>query len=530
MTMQQLPTPYIFEIDTPLIIFNRRLLQPKSITEADNNYALFYDKKYSIEEIITPKNLESLYFRHNKDFVEDFQQRFMQSYSHEGFISTRELSERLRNNKSLSLIVEKVLPILTEEDLTGRIGNILREDEERQRSSGTRQRQSQQHQEQEETNISTTELPRSVLREIEHMKQRMIQKIEQEYEGSSISVDDHEDELSDRINELLNPTAGFSRDDCFSRLNEDSVLKEFLGNNNLMMIDDKVYSLDTYKNFLSYFERGFSATFFNQTQRIAATRIPDEVIEIIDQNKQNIDHKYFSRIRNKIRSSHLKINNKHYQPKHWGQKEELVSRYKTLLEKKMKIEAVKHGEFQTAEIYRLAQEKERLESLANRQSYERNYAGFIRHSNEYYVYIKTPPYALFSPHVTDSRKRYVPFEPAQIGVRVRYHGGRGRGAFEVSKPVIMHSYRHPFLGDARAFNEICLGDFSRSQMEALDRLQPEKKIIALLGQGKKTLMMGYRTGSNPYPSEHLYKRSWSTWLTKEEVEQRGLIVLNEFRR
>ena len=54
----------------------------------------------------------------------------------------------------------------------------------------------------------------------------------------------------------------------------------------------------------------------------------------------------------------------------------------------------------------------------------------------------------------------------------------------------------------------------------------EQKVLTLLSQAKKTLMMGYRTGRNPYIK--LHKENWRNWLTKEEVEARGLVCLNEF--
>ena len=58
----------------------------------------------------------------------------------------------------------------------------------------------------------------------------------------------------------------------------------------------------------------------------------------------------------------------------------------------------------------------------------------------------------------------------------------------------MNGYKHPFCSNASANCGICLGEWSGS----INHLTPAQKVVALLSQGKKTLMMGYRSGSNPH--------------------------------
>ena len=109
MTRQDLPTPYFFILDTPLLIYNGRLIQPKELTTEDDNYAEFNLRKYSLEEIVASKKLEELYLRHNKELIEQLQESFIRRYFHQEFRSREYISENLRRNKALSLIVEKIL-------------------------------------------------------------------------------------------------------------------------------------------------------------------------------------------------------------------------------------------------------------------------------------------------------------------------------------------------------------------------------------------------------------------------------------
>ena len=76
------------------------------------------------------------------------------------------------------------------------------------------------------------------------------------------------------------------------------------------------------------------------------------------------------------------------------------------------------------------------------------------------------------------------------------------------------------------YQDICLGDWSYQVRDQLNRMSPEQKALTLLAQAKKTMMMGYRSGSNPYI--RLNRGDWDNWITKQECDSRGLVVLNDF--
>ena len=489
-----------------MIVFNGRLIQPKERTGSEDDYLQLYGIRYGLDEIITPKRLEDLFFIHNSEAVDGFKEQYTRDYLESEYVSRENLDRRITDNKELSLIVDKILPIITQSSLNDRIEDLLQD--ERPVSEDRQIR----------------EIPASLRRQIDQMKREMKRQVEEQYRDYTVRAEP--DPIESRVNELLRQTSGYSRDDSFPLLREDSVLHELLGKSNMMLLDDKIYSLDTIKDYISLFEDGISQQMFNRIQRFTAKQEPREITDILYENRDHIQHKYRSRINNKIKASHIKVNDKYYLPVLAGKTDELEDRYRLLLEKRMKLDAIDHSEMQSRDLYVLAEERQRLEQIANRSSYEENDAGFEKIDGRYYVYIKTPPYALKSPHLR-SPDRYVPFRPAKIGVCIRYLDmGHGEGRFEFSKPKIMHSYRHPFLGSTNGMKEICLGRWDASGY--ISGRPPEQQALTLLNQGRKTLMMGYRTGSNPYVP--LNRGEWHDWITKEEVDRRGLVCLSEEER
>lgn len=264
---------------------------------------------------------------------------------------------------------------------------------------------------------------------------------------------------------------------------------------------------------------------YHRLQRFSPDTDPAHIVKVIRENILQIDKKCRSRIRNKMREAKLRINKEYYLPYYREDsqafREALVHSYKKLIEKKIKTDAVEHYEFQTQELQKLTEEKKELEQLARARNYERKGAGFTVKDGHYYVYVTTPPYALKSPHVR-GQDCYVPFEPAQIGVRINYQDGR----FMIGTPRIMHKYRHPFTGNnSGGIGGICLGRDGNDVAERALRLRPAQAVIRLLDQGKKTIMMGYRSGSNPHIS--LSRSEWRNWMTKRQIQRKGLVCLNE---
>jgi hypothetical protein len=508
---------YLLEIGTPLIIFNNRMIQPKIDASDDSNYLELNNSRYGLEEIISPSKLEELYFRHNKEGVEQYQADFLKNHLNAEFKSMDTIKQTVKENKVLSLIVNEILPVLTEDAMNSRIEGFLKED---------RKEEKKKKRETEKKNeaVSPESLPAKVRKEVEALKSSLIKKIKDEYSQYQVQqiAKSNEGNVEDKIASLMLRT---NRQERFGVLREDSLLCSYALNKNIMMIDSKVYELVTVADFISMFKQYISPQFYNRLQRFSSKREPRDIAELVEQAKDELEHKYHSRIVNKLMSSRLKINGNFYLPLYLEKAEKLCQRYSKFLEMKTKIDAVEHNIYQTEIMKKISDEKSRLEHIAGKRSYEENNAGFLKVEDRYYVYIKTPAYALKSPHFTSADK-YIEFAPAKVGVCISYDSRCER--FSIGDPVIIDGYRHPFVNyDRNKITSICLGQWSGNEMSRVRTLPPEQAVLALLSQGKKTLMMGYRTGNNPY--NNLQRGNWNDWITKTEVDRKRLVCLNDFK-
>jgi hypothetical protein len=525
MDAQNLPRPYLFSLDAPIVYFNGRLLQAAAETAGEDNYVEMYKKRYTLEEVITPGKLDELYFRHNSQVVEQIQGRFIRQNFDGDFLSRESLMDDLRRNQVLSLIVEKILPVITSDRLNEKIEGIINSEPHAEQAEAPRQLISRN---------SQPAISPHIRRELNQVKRKLTERLDAEYSGNAIDLRVSVESIDSRIRRYLQASAASHPEDTFQPLAENSALQQAV-HGNFMLLNDKVYSLATVKEFLSNFADGISREFFRLAKDVTEYTEPSELIRLIRDNRGMIEHKYYSRIKNKIKSTILKINEKYYVPLLQEQVSRLDEVYLKQLEMRIKLDAIEHNDYQTALLEKLSKERQKLEDVISRSSYEKNNAGFIKKDGEYYVYVKTPAYALKSPHIRSSERRYIEFAPVRIGVRIRYVSrtwnespGRNNGIYEISKPLVIDGHRHPFVGQSAPYSSICLGSYDLPH--DYNRLPPEKQATLLLDQGKKTLMMGYRTGSNPYPQNKLTTDNWSSWITKEEVERKGLVVLNDFSR
>jgi len=544
-----IPTPYVFQIDTPLIIFNRRLIQPNKKTESNDNYLELTGNKYSLDEICTPKELERLYLRHNREDFESHESRYIREKLDTEFKSKDFLKKELEQNKVLSLIVNQVLPEITAQRLEEGIDQILKEhNEEQMANHRVRSQRATDYDSDDEASSqsqrqsrATQRFSRELLEQIRKTKEQLLKQLDEEYKAHErIKPQTRQAQrmrqragIEDRVADILmERDRRYSQDipqRSFSRLDDDSILNNSLVKENLMFIGEKVYDIVSVQEFISYFKEHMSPQLYQNLQRFSPDTHPDQVNRYIRENILNIEKKCRSRIRNKLREAKLRINSSYYLPffreDSSSFRNDLVTKYKKLIEKKIKADAIEHYEFQAQEVQRLAEEKKELEKIAKVRDYERKGAGFSVRDGYYYVFVTTPPYALKSPHERGAEK-YVVFAPAKIGVRVRFVDG----SFEISNPMVMHHYKHPFLGSSSSnssYNSICLGSGGSDVSERVRRLSPDQTIIRLLDQGKKTIMMGYRTGSGPH--HHLSSDMGYRFITKQEVEGKGLVCLNDFK-
>ena len=535
-TRMNIPTPYIFTIDTPLVMFKGRIFQPSKNTTEDDNYLEFSPIKYSLEEIVSAKSLEELYFSHNSEKFEEYQARYIRENIAKELRSSANVNQEITNNKVLSFIVNDVLPLITAEKMDNEIEDILVDDKDEQDKKHRRRQDSSRRTNQSskdlEAEVQEQEIPisREVLAEARKLKSEFLKKLDQEYESFGKKKSRNSRTIDDKLGEILqNNTSSGRRATVmrrYSDFEDGSIFNKNVLSQNMMFIGESAYDLLTVKEFIQIFKEYIKPSLYRTLITFDSSKDPNEINDVIKRNILDIDKKCRSRIRNKLKTSKVKINGEYFIPL-WKEnstqfRSDIINNYEKLIEKKIKVDSFDKYETQTRDIYEIAEERKRLHKLFDTNSYERKGAGFRIISGGYYVYVKTPAYALRSPHIRGSEK-YVEFAPATIGVKIKYNGI----GFEFGDPEIMHNYKHPFLGIASAHQKICLGERGSSAANRFKQLSPTQAVLSLLDQGKKTLMMGYKTGSNPYPSASLNETNGWHFITKEEVERRGLICLNE---
>lgn len=129
-------------------------------------------------------------------------------------------------------------------------------------------------------------------------------------------------------------------------LDDNSVLNsEMKGCERLLLLDGKVYDLLTQKEFVSMFQRSMEPTFYRNLIAACESATPEEISKMFTENKDKVIRKVLPMVRNKIwhspRSFKLFLDGMYFIPQFREDYSELIKVYKKLLEKKVKIDAVK---------------------------------------------------------------------------------------------------------------------------------------------------------------------------------------------
>ena len=508
MVTARLPRHHIFELATPLIVYNGHLLQCMD-GRGEDGYLELAGRRHGLAEIAQTRILEDLYLAHNSEAADAFKQEAAHEHADRQYTSMQEMRRDEGRNRVLSLILDDILPQLSGQAYTSRLEEALGE------PSGNGRHDGAGHVSGPDLESRVNEMTPEMRRQARRMVQRVSQQVIDSYEGYRLPSDP----IESRVARALEGGDGLS-----SPL-DDSVLFECVGNTKVMVMDGDLYHLDRVNDFLGLFRDCISPSFYQQLMRAPATKRPDRVLMDLEENRDTISHSHYSRIINKIAGSKVKINRTYYIPLLWDKAEELEKRYMRLTEKHLILEAIEESLTNDRRLYELAQESRRFEDIERRGRFEENGAGVFRHDRRWYAFMKTPEYALKSPHIEGGRC-YVPFPAATIAVPIDPSNGP-RGSYRIGNPVIAEAYRHPFTGTAPPMHGICFGRWSPERV-LRSSLAPDQKVVRLLNQAKETLMMGYRSGENPYIP--LMPGNWDSWMDKNEVERRGLVCLNDFRR
>ncbi len=491
--MAQLPTPYLFEFSHPVVVYYGRILVPSS-TSSSQKLELG-SKSLSLEEGISIRELEEMYRSHHSDAIDTIKQEFIENELRQSFLSREIVDSALRDNRTLSFIINDILPILTSNSLDSAIDDALTDTRSgsvdyramlgiRSSSSGS-------------ADVSS--------RELNQAKREAERRVKSDYQQYERRRAGRRDDLDVAISYYFGrPQAGWH--------NDGSVFSEYvIGSKNIMILNSNIYTLYPPKELLRLFSQEFDRNAYDNIIRMSDSD-PRETADFIESHPDVISHQAKSRIVNKLAGSRLTIDDNYYIPLLSSEGNEIKIRYSKLIERELKLEAIEENQFRTAQYQMMQQERETLANLATRRRFEHNGAGFEKAESGYYVYATTPEYALKSPHTGT----YFRFGKAKVGVRIESYNG----SFDIRGPIVLNRYSHPFLYGNREKQSICLGAFDSSNFS---RLRPAEKVQAMIAQGIKTLMMGYRSGSSPHHELGSGFRS----ISKQEIERRKIPVLNE---
>jgi hypothetical protein len=182
--------------------------------------------------------------------------------------------------------------------------------------------------------------------------------------------------------------------------------------------------------------------------------------------------------------------------------------------KQLKLEAVRDELSGSVELQQLAEERKALAKIMNSSKWQNHGAGFIRSSRGYYVYIETPEYVLKDPE----QGNYYHFGKAKIGVELCCENGN----IFVDCPVVLNSYKHPYLPHFDEKQYICLGDY---RYERVQRQQPQTAALQFLFDAKRKLMFVYAgPGGHHLLSDYTFN---DLRITSSEIKRRNLPVTNE---
>ncbi|MBU0666026.1 MAG: hypothetical protein ABIC91_03635 [Nanoarchaeota archaeon] len=131
-----------------------------------------------------------------------------------------------------------------------------------------------------------------------------------------------------------------------SRLNDKSVFGEYLKNcSRVMIFDDKMYQLETIPEYLQKFKSSFEPKFYQSLGKMVKNTTPEEIYKFLSDNSELVHEKALPLVKSKIwhskESFQLFMDGTYWLPTYIDNLTNIQNDYQKLLERKMKLDAVK---------------------------------------------------------------------------------------------------------------------------------------------------------------------------------------------
>jgi len=226
------------------------------------------------------------------------------------------------------------------------------------------------------------------------------------------------------------------------------------------------------------------------------------------------------------------INKQKYDLEPLATAKDIEAAFAQSLVRKFKIAAVQEFESQLVEMQKARTRHKALEKCVDKDTFEVENVGFIKHGGQYYVYLKLPKFAMKHP----TREEYYAFEPCRVGVCVNYQNGKVH--VSNNEPVVIDNYSHPFIpSDGPALQTICSP--SRRKMSGVDirGLSDEEAIAKVLRHAQNVIMNGLTVESfhshggkdiddTSYYGTTLKNRLRDRIISREQVVKGGYLITN----
>lgn len=133
-----------------------------------------------------------------------------------------------------------------------------------------------------------------------------------------------------------------------SKLCDDSIFNTYTGNfERAMLLDGKVYRLETIQEYLSMFQKAIEPKFYKELEKKSALMTPEEVFKELTDNRDKVHPWGFPFLRNKIwyndKSFKIFLDGIYWIPKFVSTSKNAEERYKNAIEMKIKIYATQEG-------------------------------------------------------------------------------------------------------------------------------------------------------------------------------------------
>jgi len=133
-----------------------------------------------------------------------------------------------------------------------------------------------------------------------------------------------------------------------TKLSDGSILNSYMNDcERVLLLDGKAYDLETIPEYISIFKNSFKPSFYKEVKKKCASASPEEIYQFLTDNSDKIHRKALPYVRNKIwysnRSFKLLLDETYWIPQFRGKVDDLVSKYQKLIERKIKIDAIKES-------------------------------------------------------------------------------------------------------------------------------------------------------------------------------------------